>query len=50
LRLLTARAILKAAINRKESLGAHYIKNWHFLDRKFTIIDIFKITYGKIYY
>uniref|UniRef100_UPI0040478DB5 L-aspartate oxidase n=1 Tax=Aliarcobacter sp. TaxID=2321116 RepID=UPI0040478DB5 len=27
LRLLTARAILKAAINRKESLGAHYIKN-----------------------
>ena len=27
LRLLTARAILKAAINRKQSLGAHYIKN-----------------------
>ena len=27
LRLLTAKAILKAAINRKESLGAHYIQN-----------------------
>ncbi len=27
LRLLTAKSILKAAINRKESLGAHYIKN-----------------------
>lgn len=27
LRLLTAKAILKAAINRKESLGAHYIEN-----------------------
>ena len=27
LRLLTAKAILKAAINRKQSLGAHYIKN-----------------------
>ncbi len=27
LRLLTARSILKGAINRKESLGAHYIKN-----------------------
>jgi L-aspartate oxidase len=26
LRLLTAKSILKAAINRKESLGAHYIK------------------------
>jgi L-aspartate oxidase len=27
LRLLTAKSILKAAINRKESLGAHYIQN-----------------------
>ena len=27
LRLLTAKAILKAAINRKESLAAHYIQN-----------------------
>lgn len=27
LRLLTAKAILKAAISRKQSLGAHYIKN-----------------------
>ena len=27
LRLLTAKSILNAAINRKESLGAHYIKN-----------------------
>ena len=27
LRLLTAKAILKAAVNRKQSLGAHYIKN-----------------------
>jgi L-aspartate oxidase len=27
LRLFTAKSILKAAINRKESLGAHYIKN-----------------------
>jgi L-aspartate oxidase len=27
LRLLTAKSILKAAINRKQSLGAHYIKN-----------------------
>ena len=27
LRLLTAKSMLKAAINRKESLGAHYIQN-----------------------
>ncbi len=27
LRLLTAKAILKAALNRKESLGAHYLEN-----------------------
>jgi L-aspartate oxidase len=27
LRLLTAKGILKAAVNRKQSLGAHYIKN-----------------------
>jgi L-aspartate oxidase len=27
LRLLTAKSILKAALQRKESLGAHYIEN-----------------------
>ncbi len=27
LRLLTAKAILKSALQRKESLGAHYLEN-----------------------
>ena len=40
LRLLTAKAILKAAVNRKQSLGAHYIKNWHFLDRKLIFLRL----------